>query len=251
MDENRKPTVVLVAAIGSLVLGFCCCGQGTMTATMPIFFGVQKKMMQSLSEAQRTRLASQRQALEEQRAATTDSQEIAAIDRQIAMLDGQAPPDMAAFYDAFTGPAVARSYMFEGLSGLVANLLIFIAAFGLLAMKPWARTLAIWASAGRILAALVYAVLTVTVVMPALTEGMRKFQESIANGSAAPGQPPVPDMGPMLAIQSTVGAVIGIMMVVAWPVALLIMLHTKTAREALSPEAEARRRQLASEQDMG
>jgi hypothetical protein len=42
-----------------------------------------------------------------------------------------------------------------------------------------------------------------------------------------------------MAIQGTVGAVLGLIMATAWPVALLIMLNTKAAREALAPGAAA------------
>ena len=74
--------------------------------------------------------------------------------------------------------------------------------------------------------------LSFTVVMPAMAEGMKKFQESMPMGNT--GQP-MPDMGGMFALQSSVGVLFGIFMACAWPVALVIMLNTKSAKEALAP----------------
>jgi hypothetical protein len=239
METRKRPPVVLVAAIGSLLLGFCCCGQGSMTAAMPLFFDWHKGLMKSVMGPPREKLVAERKTLENERAATTDRQEIAAIDQQIATIDRQMPPDIESFYAAIASPAATRCYLFEGFSGLIANLLIFIAGIGLLAMKPWARTLALYAAIARIITALIYAVLAVTVVMPAMAAGMRKFQESMSAMSQGAGQSPLPDMGPMMALQGTVGALFGVLMAIAWPVALLIMLNTKSAKEALAPGAAA------------
>jgi hypothetical protein len=58
-------------------------------------------------------------------------------------------------------------------------------------------------------------------------------------------------MGPMFAVQSSVGALFGLFIATAWPVALLIMLNTKTAKEALAPEANALRYEGIQEQSEG
>ena len=237
MGSQTRPIIVTVAAVGSLLLGFCCCGQGGAVMATPVIVQWQKKTMNALMEPERARLAKERQDLERQRTETTDQQVIAAIDQRIAQLDRQAPPDMNAFFEGLASPQATRCYLFEGLSAAIMNLLVFIAGFGLLAMKPWARRLAIYAAIGRLVTAAVYFVLVLTVVMPAMAEGMRKFQESIANMPAGAGGPPMPDMGPMMAVQGTVGAVFALLIAAAWPLALLIMLNTRAAREALAPGA--------------
>lgn len=246
MEGRKRPVIVLVAGIGSLLLGFCCCGQGGAMASMPVFFGWHRQMMRSIVEPERARLAAERRDLEARRAAATDQQEIAELDRKIVLVDQRMPPNLDSFYEALISPAASRCYYFEGAAGMITNLLILIAGIGLLMMKPWARPMAIYAAAGRIAAAIVYAVLYVTVVMPAMAEGMKKFQDSIASMPASAGQPQMPDMGAMMAVPGAIGAIVGLLLVIAWPAALLILLNTRAAREALVPPNEAGERRLGN-----
>jgi len=239
MSEAKRPAVVMVAAIGSLVMALCCGGMWGGLA--PAMFEVHKKMMTSMTDRIKAQVERQKAEIRQKRAATGDAQQIAALDQQMAALDRNVPPDISGLYEGFLAPQVKGCYLFEGISSLVLYLLIFIAGCGMFAMAPWARTLGLIAAAGRIVTAVAYAFLNALVILPAMAMGFKKMMDAITQMQSAAGQPmpAPPDMSKLLAIQGGVGVVFFLLLSVAWPVAMLILLNTRSAKEAFSSQAAA------------
>jgi len=239
MPEGKKPAVVLVAAIGSLVMALCCGGMlGGMATAAPALLEAHKKMMTSMMDQLKAQVEKQKAELRQKRAATKDAQQIAALDQQIAALDRNVPPDISGLYEGFLAPQVKGCYLFEGISTLILYLLIFIAGCGMFALAPWARMLGMVAAAARIVTAVAYAFLNAFVIMPAMAAGVKKMMDSLAQMQSAAGQPmpTVPDISGMLAIQGGIGVVFFLLLSIAWPVTMLILLNTKSAKEAFAAQ---------------
>jgi len=194
---------------------------------------VQKKVMAQVMEKAKQQIETRKRELEAQRQATSDADEIAAIDQQLAALDKQVIPDPSVMLDEMFSDAVMHSYLFEGITAMILFLAMFVAGCGMFGMAPWARKLGIAAAIGRIATAVVFAVLNVVVIMPQMAEGLKKMQEIMSQVPGAPqGGAPMPNMGPAMMLQGGIGSLIGMAFNCAWPVALLIMLNTKPAKQA-------------------
>jgi hypothetical protein len=119
--------------------------------------------------------------------------------------------------------------VFEGLMGLVLNLALFIAGCGMFSPNAWARTVCVWASVLRIGSALVSMILALTVINPAVSEGLQKLQEMTGQSGNQFSQ----SAGNMLA-QTIVNLVFACIL----PTVLIVLLNTGAARQWFAQDSD-------------
>ena len=97
-------------------------------------------------------------------------------------------PDMSNML-GMKSPGVFAAYLFDCSTGLILNVLMLISGVGLLKYHAWARKLAMWVAALKILRLLILCALTGLIISPAVSEGMGQFVGEAAQMNPNGGLP--------------------------------------------------------------
>jgi hypothetical protein len=207
-----------------LIFGFCCGAGGLVNAGIPLILDMVQQVVSKKEPEIRKKFAEEKRKLEARRAATTNPNVARQLDEQIANLDNLMKMDMSAIFEAMFPDSVRTCFIFEGITAVGLYLMMFIAGCGMFGLAPWSRMLAMVSAAGRIVTALIFAVLNVVVIMPAMAESAEKFKaifEQMSQGGQTRGMP-----------GQGYDWVISVILACAWSIALLVMVNSKDAKEA-------------------
>jgi hypothetical protein len=226
---QERPGVVTTAAVLCLIFGLCCAGVGGLFTAAPIFL---KEMAHKISSKVHTEIPARREALRRERAATNDPNRIRAIDNQLQALESFEKNDPDKMLSAILPESVMNCIVFEGLMGLGLNLALFIAGCGMFSPNAWARTVCLWASALRIASAVVSMILALTVINPAVSEGLQKLQDMTGQSGNQFNQ----SAGNMLT-QTIANLVFACIL----PTVLIVLLNTSAARQWFAQDSDGAR----------
>ncbi len=235
-----RPAAVWIAGIGSLLAGVCCGACGLLGMATPYLQERQAEQMAKIQRSVNAQFEAQRKQLESQKEQTDDPQAIAQIDRQLAALNAQPFPDMSDAYRTMYPPAVKRTYLAGGIVEILLNGLMVLTGIGLLTAAGWSRPLGNFVGGAKLLGAVTMTILFITVITPAMVDGLEKMQQAMQqhmqNMQGGPGgQPPVmPSMSGVMTGMYVVWAIIGLLIACVWPTTLLVLINLRGSREALS-----------------
>lgn len=150
-------------------------------------------------------------------------------------------PDMGEIFKIYNNPHFTGFGLADAVSGMVLNLLLLISGAGLLMLRPWGRTLAVWTAwlkIARLVALYLFAVFVTVPVISKLVGNMA--EKMIAEQAAGRGAPPVGTLTMVYAVMGTVLAVGMILIGVIYPAISLWLLNkpaSKAACRAAPPAA--------------
>ncbi len=224
MDSSERPSAVTTTAVLCLIFGLCCGGQGALITFAPALL---KDAAVGMVEDFRPQFSARRDQLERQRENTSSATEAERLDREIAGIDEFLKADHRAMFDSLLPETVVTCCAIEGVTILAISGLMLVAGWGMFGLNPWARKLGIAVAIARIVAEVAFLVMAITVIMPAMAEGLASLQQMMARaGAAGAGQPPVPDL------LSAPKLISNLLFSCAWPVIMLLLLNSRAAKDA-------------------
>jgi hypothetical protein len=187
---------------------------------MAVFDAVMEKGQKKFDE----KLAQLRQ----ERKAETDPSRQTFLDNRIKNMEKASPAKMLKALRKMFSAAIRNCFWFEAGASLCTYLVLLVAGIGMLKLRPWARKTAIFASILRLVANVIYAVLNFTIIIPQMSEGQQEYFEAI---QSMPNAPSVPMTG-MTGAPAYLGGVFNLVLYSALPVTIMILLHSKSAKQA-------------------
>lgn len=158
----------------------------------------QKQLASTLEAQQKSQIAA---LLEEQKAASTE-EEKEAVKVRIDLVQNTQPvktPDMSGIM-GFSDRRVMIWGVTNGLSGALLNLLMLISGIGLIMLRGWGRTLALWIAGLKLLRLGVSSTFYCIVCAPAVAQGVVNAMQQV--GPSSPSSAPVEMGTAMVAIYS-------------------------------------------------
>jgi hypothetical protein len=221
MSQERSGVVTL-SAILCLIFGVCCAGGGGVMTGLPI---LMREITADISRQMRKDIPRQLDRLKALRERTSSPQKRAEIDNQIGNMRNMQDMDLSAASEAILPDSVMNCAVFEGLMALTLNILLFIAGCGMFKQNPWARKLGLWSAAIRLATVVLFLTLLYTVAAPAMEEGLVRVQTMFGQSGSQQG------VGKLMSELKSYALLWGIFSCTV-PIALLIMLNTRAARDA-------------------
>ena len=236
--EIPNSTIPKTLGILNLIFGviFMLAGVGTVVqyVVMPMFGEVMEVQQQEVTKALESQqeLAVQK-LLEEQKAAESEDEK-AAIQTQIDQVQNQpriTPPNMAGMM-GMTDRRVMIWGVVNGLSGALLNLLMIISGVGLLLLKGWGRSLALWVAGLKLLRLLVANAYYCFVCVPIIAQSMMGFMQQVG-AQGGPGQPQASvQMGTMFAGMYWAQAIGFALFASIYPIICIVMLTRSRVKAA-------------------
>jgi hypothetical protein len=243
-----EPPTTAPRVIGTLNLVFSglllMCGACTginflvQAAMAPMVDGMQENAQEMMSAQAKKAREEKLAELKEQAQAATTEEERAEIETQIEEQELEEPVkmpkmDMLAVY---RDPQIIGYMWTDLISMVVLNVLLFASGLGLLAAKAWARKLAIWTAALKIVRLIAVYGFFIAVVVPIYARLMGKMMEDMANMPRRPGAPAMPPMGQTVGtiygVAMSVGAVLMILAGIVYPIIVLWVLTRPKVKAA-------------------
>jgi len=166
--------------------------------------------MEEASEEADAFNAQQIEDLNQQLQAATTEEEKEEISTQIEDLELEDEINVPNPFLAMNNPTMNLYGIIDGSTGLLFNLIMFVTGVGLLLRKEWARKLAIWTAALKIVRLLILQSINMVYIIPIQAKSMQEMFKQMDVGGQGQG----PDMSQMASMQG------GMMM--AWAVVMLI-----------------------------
>jgi hypothetical protein len=166
----------------------------------------------------------EKKAIEQERAATPATPRIQTV-------------DLSAAKDAMNDPTIKAVGYAGIISGLILHVALLISGIGLIRLRPWGRSLALWWGGLQILQTVVFLVISIVVVNPVTRPIQEKQIAKMEEAAKAPGANPA--LGASLQMTKFMASmevpldVLKSLAAMIYPVVLLIMLNGAAARAAL------------------
>jgi hypothetical protein len=202
-----------------------------------------KKQQEDRKSERETKLAQ----LKSREAAAKTDEEKQAVEDERAILEKEVEPDLSEMnelmgWNIFSDVRLAVFYGTELTASILLNVLMIISGAGLLALKDWARRLALWVSGLKILRWVAMAVVTLVLIVPITVEKSQKvFTQLEAQTKAQSGGKAVvfgvSQMGRAMAVASAVFMVFQAVVASIYPALALWFLTRPAARAACLKEA--------------
>jgi hypothetical protein len=203
-------------------------------------------MIERMAEAQTARQEAseadaRRRAIEEirvQERATEDGAEKARLAARRQAIESAPKPYRPSMTGAFAisrDPRLMPYQLVELSSGLILNALMVAAGVGLIRLRAWGRSLAMWVSGLKILWTAVMGVITVAIILPITVSASQDYLRKAMAEQAAAGIRPAPQMaqvGRYLGVFSTASAVGATLIALIFPAITLWVLTRPGARAA-------------------
>jgi hypothetical protein len=233
-------TLNLVFA-GLLLMCGACTGISFLlqVAMAPMTEGYQNAMQEAMSAQAEQEREQKIDSLKEQVEAATSDDDRARIEAEIDELQQQEPVEIPKFdmMAAYRDPQIIGFMWTDLITALVLNILLFVSGLGLLAAKAWARKLAIWTAALKIVRLVTLYGYSIAVVVPIYAQKMSQMMEQMtASMPKRPGAPAMPPMGQTLGtfygVAMSAGAVLMILVGVIYPIVVLWVLTRPKVKAA-------------------
>lgn len=200
-QKPRETTIPKTLGILNLVFGviFMLAGAGTAVqyVMMPMLGDVMEAQQQQIADGIESQQDSALKKLLEDQTAAASEDKKAAIQTQIDQIKNRpriTPPNMAGMM-GMTDRRVMVWGVINGLSGAFLNLLMIISGVGLLLLKGWGRSLAIWVAGLKIIRLIGSTSYYCFVCVPVIAQTMiNTMQQMTAQAGPAPQQAPA-EMG--------------------------------------------------------
>jgi hypothetical protein len=239
-----KTIGILNIVFGSLLL-LCAVCSALNLAIQPALgpmFAAQQQQFQQVQQADRQQKLDQ---LEKEEQAAKNKEEKAAVQARHKALKDQPlvkMPDMTKFTQDPTFQAYGIA---DAVTGLILNILLVVSGIGLLSLKEWARRLGLWVAALKIVFLFVLYGIFIVVVVPRVTEAFtsvfREMMDEMAKtappGQPVPGKADLEQMGTILGLVYTGGAIVMIIFGVIYPVVMLVLLSRPRVKAACAAAA--------------
>jgi hypothetical protein len=230
---------------GLLLLCSICTGVGlAMQSAMGPMFAAQQQQFQQLAEAERQK---QLQDLQNRERGAQNAEEKAELQAQAKALKARPLPKMPDM-SKFSQEASLQGYsIVDVVTGLTLNVLLVICGIGLVCYREWARRLAIWVAAVKILRLVVLYGFFILIVVPRVTRAFTSmFQEMIEQmgKNVPPGQeiPKAAEIEQMGTVIGMMYAGFGIGMIIlgaVYPIIVLMLLTRPRVKAACLPAPPA------------
>ena len=173
----------------------------------------QKQMNEMFEQERQQQIEDMKLAEEE----AEDEETAAQLRADREALEQQAPPKMPDMQNMFgmNEPTVKGAYIFDAVSGLLLNVMMLVSGIGLVNHSDWARKLAIWVAGLKVLRLIAICALTVTIIGPAVSEGMGEFVVEMGEMNPQAPQHAQPPVKQITKIYST--------MFIVWAFILLVL----------------------------
>jgi hypothetical protein len=194
--STPKTVGVLNIVFGALLIlcGLCSMASMLQQAAMgPMMEGIQEQQQETMRQVHQAQL----DELDAQIAAAESDEERAELQAQRDMLAQRDPagmmPNMGELYSVNANPLVIGYSIADGVSGLLLNGMLIASGIGLLNLRSWSRTLALWTLGLKIARlVLVYGFMAI-VVGPYMAEAQGKaFDQMLSSMPAGGGGGPPP-----------------------------------------------------------
>lgn len=236
-NANPRPTLVLVLAIFSFILGgtalICNCFSGA-----SLFAGDMNQQQWRIQQGQYDAQRQEREDEFEQRIeeAETDEEQQEIEDEREQWHETNPHIDLTTLKDPTRDPLVIAHTGADVGIGLITNILLIIAGVGLLKVAGWGRKLALGIAGVKLFANVLLTIVDVAVIVPIQTEPVKLVLEQAEqiNANKGKGAPPLPissfgDMINAAAMGFTI--FLGIFSCI-FPALLLILLNLRGTRKA-------------------
>jgi hypothetical protein len=226
---------VILVLVGLCVVGF--------TLMVPMGLKMAEVAQKQLQAKEADQRKVQQKNLDDQIAAASTDEEkklIEALKAKLTSAPTVEPPDMSAVTDMYKNPTIMGFNIVLYGTGVVMSLILLIAGIGLIRLKPWGRTLALWLAGIQIVRLALLTATSIIVVQPeslkvtnTMLNNLDKQMKAQAKGQAAP-----PNMAQSLEMQKAMAAMGSIFAVgyfvcgSIYPIVTLILLNTAGARAA-------------------
>ena len=236
----RETAIPKTLGILNLIFGviFMLAGAGTVIQylVMPMFGEVMEAQQQQITKTIESQQDSAIQDLLEQQKATESEDEKAAIQTQINQMQNQpriTPPNMAGMMGMNDRRIIIWGVV-NGLTGALLNLLMIISGIGLLLLKGWGRSLALWVAGLKIVRLIASQSYYCFVCVPVIAESMMGFMDQVgAQAGPSQAQPPV-EMGMMFAGMYWAQAVGFALFASIYPIVCLVLLTRSRVKAAFN-----------------
>ncbi len=246
---------ILNLIFGGLMLlcGACTAANFVLQAAMaPMTESMQKSMQQSMNAQMKVEHEKKLADLQEQVQAATDEDERARLETEIEELEQEKPAEMPEIdmMAAYRNPQIIGFMWTDMCSAVVLNILLAVASgIGLLAAKAWARKLALWTAAIKIVRLIGVYGYAIAVVVPIYSKIMSDMMEKFTTAlPRRPGTPPMPPMGQMFGtfygVAMSAGAILMIVVGSIYPIVVLWVLSRPKVKAACGELPAARPAEL-------
>ena len=226
MTKQKTETMVKVLGGIAVVLSmFCLCGNAVSVIQVPFMSNYEASMVK-IQEEQNNLKQQKINNLREKIDKTDDQQERERLEREIESIENA--PDPTASMSMMLSPGMRIFQIVAVVLGGIGNILLAIGGIGLLMLLGWGRSVSLAAAVFKIVAFTGTTLYNALVIMP---ETMKIAMESMQ--SAGGGPPASVASGVMGAVMF--GTAIGSILVVsAFPIALLVLLNRKDVKMLLA-----------------
>lgn len=236
------------------------CGIGLMLQMlfMPVigrFFETRQK--QAVAQAERAQRDAIKAQLDEltarEKSAQTDVEKAEIEAERKALQNRPKPyvPNMAMGLNMMSDPVVIRYTWGDYISGLVLNVAMIVSGIGLVRLKPWGRSLALWVAGLKIVRCLILAGFGIMVLAPVMTKQIGKEFDNVGQQVGAQKGNPQAAAGVQQQMKTMKGFM-GVMMAVSYggtylsytiyPIIVLVVLTRPRVKAAClaweKPEAD-------------
>lgn len=216
-------------AFGALLL--LCGGYALVMALFvgPMMSTVMAGQQEELEQAHQSALDAQVAELRRLQSQAGSAEERAALESQIqTVLNAPAPPKINFSASMMPGstPGMMAYQATDAISGMVLNILMVVSGIGLLRIRSWGRSLALWVAGLKITRLLALLVVNIILVVPVQVQQMQEMFKQVPGGGGAPPAEFLPWMGVYMLAAAVVTAIVGAI----YPVIVLWLLNTKRVR---------------------
>lgn len=234
-EKPKGPFVIGVLNIVLGILGVLCnCYSGFNAAMMP-FADSMMKQAQAKIDAQRKASVDD---FEQQLADAEDEEARVKVQKEYDRWKDKNPPfDFSGMYAWSKDPRFLVPTIGDAVVSLLLNVLMIAAGIGLVKYRPWSRSMAMWVACLKIGAVAVSAVLMITLVVPAFSDGMEHMLKSMEEmqrqmPNAPPPMPMIDSIGQMYRVMGTAFVIASSIFAAAYPIVVLCVIGSKRNRRA-------------------
>ena len=239
-QRPREVAIPKTLGILNLIFGviFMLAGAGTAIQylVMPMFGEVMEAQQQQMTKAIELQQDSAVQKLLEEQKAAASEDEKAVIQTQIDQVQNQptfTTPNMAGMMGMNDRRVIIWGVV-NSLTGALLNLLMIISGVGLLLLRGWGRSLALWAAGLKIVRLIAGQSYYCFVCVPVRAESMMGFMDQVgAQAGPSQAQPPV-EMGMMFAGRYWAQAVGFALFASIYPIVCLVLLTRSRVKAAFN-----------------
>ncbi len=243
-QQLPNATIPKTFGILNIVFGGIFMLAGIGLACQYLFMPMVGDMMEEQQKQVAARIEAQQKSqvqtlLAEQKAATTDDEK-GAIQDQIDQLQNS-PPVQTPNMMGMMGLADRRVMFWgviNGLSGAFLNLLMVLSGIGLLLLRRWGRSLALWVAGLKILRLVISSSYYCLVCAPIIGQGFMNTMQQMGS-SAGPSQPQAPvEMGTAMVAVYSIQSIGFALFASVYPILCLVFL-TRARVKAAFPQKPA------------